>query len=68
MLILTKNADIMLLDFTFYSVKIPQTNMQIENTMNLLRARIFTSANFKFIYQLSLFALIPALQNNRRTI
>ena len=51
MLILTTNADIMFLVFTFYLVRIPQTNMQMANAMNLLRAKIFTSAILKFIYQ-----------------
>ena len=45
-----KNTDTMLLVFTFYLVKIPQTNKQMANAI-LLRARIFTSANLKFIYQ-----------------
>ena len=41
----------MLLDFTFIC-EIKTNKHAMENTMNLIRARIFTSAIFRFIYQL----------------
>ena len=55
----TKNTDTMLnSSFIFYLAKIPQTNTQMVNTTNHLRARIFTRAIY--LSALWLFSLVLA--------